>query len=76
MTTTYRHAPGHYRTTATDLAAHLTAIADHLAAGVALDGELGARVDELTDAIIRAECLALRVLLDVEVGALVREVTA
>ncbi len=85
MTTTYRHVPGHYRTTAADLAAHLGAIADHLAARVEVDprngrdryapptGELARRLDELTDAVVAAERLAVAILVDVEVGGLDRE---
>ena len=85
MTTTYRHAPGQYRATAADLAAHLVAIADHLAARVEVDprngrmryaaptGELGRRLDELTDAVAAAERLAVAILVDVEVGRLGRE---
>jgi hypothetical protein len=63
MTTTYRHAPGHYRTTAADLAAHLVAIADHLDAVAAAGGNLtpvdvGPVLDQLTDAVVDVERLA------------------
>ena len=87
MTTTYRHHPNYYR--ATDLAAHLGAIADHLAARVEVDphsgrerrvtpdGELGRRLDELVAAVLDAERLAVAILVDLEVGRLARaEVTA
>jgi hypothetical protein len=88
MTTRYRHTPGHYRNTAAYLADHLGAIADHLAARVevdprngrmryaAPDGELGRRLDELTDAVVAAERLVVALLVDVEVGALGSEVRA
>lgn len=92
MSTTYRHAPGHLRTTAADLAEHLGAIADHLADHLAArveadprngelryvepDGELGRRLDELVDAVVAADRLAVSLLVDVEVGALGAEVSA
>ena len=88
MTTTYRHAPAHYRNTATDMAEHLAAIADHLASLTEVDprngrvryaeptGELGRRLDEVTDAVVAAERLLVALRVDVEVGRLGAEVAA
>ena len=87
MTSRYRHVPGAYRTTAADLADHLVAIGDHLATLVEVDprngrmryvaptGELADRLDQLTDAVLLAERLAIAIRVDVEIGHL-REVSA
>lgn len=66
MTTTYRHAPDHYRATAEDMAEHLAAIADHLDRIGTPDPVLAARLDELTDAVLAAEAEAIAVRLDLD----------
>jgi hypothetical protein len=88
MTSRYQHAPGAYRNTAADVAAHLVAIGDHLAARVEVDprngrtryaspeGELADRLDELTDAVLAVERLAVALRVDIEVGRLAAEVAA
>ena len=59
MTGLYRHLPGHYRSTAADLAEHLHAIAAELDRIGTPGPELGARLDALTDAVLAAEAAAV-----------------
>ena len=73
MTSRYHHAPRAYRVTGRDVERQLAAIADHLDRIGVPTGDLADRLDELTDAVLTVERLALGVRLDLDVA---REVSA
>jgi len=66
MTARYHHAPRAYRVTGRDVAHQLAAIADHLDRIGVPTGDLADQLDELTDAVLTVERIALAVRLDLD----------